>query len=69
MRPPLAATHGRTGSHPQQPEEAFLLSEEDLFPSNEFNFIKKQPFNYASYKNPALIQIKNDTVEALRFNE
>ena len=57
MRPPLAATHGRTGSHPQQPEEAFLLSEEDLFPSNEFNFIKKQPFNYASYKNPGLKQI------------
>jgi hypothetical protein len=57
MRPPLAATHGRTGSQPQQPEVEYLLTEEDLFPSNELNFIKKQPFSYASYKNPVLIQI------------
>jgi len=57
MRLPPAATHGRTGSQPQQPEEPFSLTEEDLFPSNELNFIKKQPFNYASYKNPGLKQI------------
>mgnify|MGYP006084464983 CR=1 FL=1 len=69
MRPPLAApSHARTGSQPQHPDEAFLLTEEELFPPNELNFIKKKPFHYASFKNPQPHMLQ-DSVESLRAHD